>query len=102
MNRIKIVEIENFFLGTADLVRSAVNIDACIREVLKRLALAVGCEWGTYWKVDGAVLRPATLWSSPSVQASELDLDTKHLTLSMNTGTAGHVWRGRKPIGPQT
>ena len=68
--------------------------------VLEVLAHAANCEWAMYWKVDGAqhVLRPAATWRAPTVASPQLERDTAGRMLTLSEGTAGHVWRTRKPI----
>jgi hypothetical protein len=88
---------------TFDIVMSLVKtkkINEAAPEILKILGTALDCSWGTYWMVDASlhVLLPLTTWSSPDVQAAELEQDTKSRTLTLSEGTAGHVWRSQKPI----
>ena len=68
--------------------------------LLERLGEALGCDWGTVWKVDTVHLRlcPIATWNSPSHEIPALERDTKSRTLSLSEGNAGHVWRSKKPI----
>ena len=68
--------------------------------VLRLLGETLECDWGTYWHADpgSLVLRPLAKWNSDRTHAEELDQDLKFRTLSMSQGTAGHVWRSRKPV----
>ena len=72
-------------------------------ELLALLGEALGCEWGTLWKVDSSAqrLRPVATWSTANIQAGRLAEHTINRALSLSEGTAGHVWRGRKPIWTQ-
>lgn len=70
------------------------------REALQALAVALGCTWATYWKVEVATmtLRAAVWWSNPEISDRRLRSHTLGRNLSMSEGTAGHVWRSQKPI----
>lgn len=69
-------------------------------EFIKALAGSLKCSWGTYWKVNPATnkLRSVTIWSSLSTDTKKLDEKTKSKNLALNEGTAGQVWRTRKPF----
>jgi hypothetical protein len=69
-------------------------------ELLSMMARAVGGQWATYWKVSVEEMRlhPAAVWRDPGVAAEPLERDTHRRKLSLSEGTAGHVWRSRKPI----
>lgn len=43
-------------------------------------------------------LHPAAVWSESGVSADLLERDTHDRKLSLSEGTAGHVWRSRKPV----
>lgn len=69
-------------------------------ELLALLAAAFHCQWATYWKVDAGAMKllPLATWSDRSVDARRLARDTSGRRLSLSEGTAGHVWRSRKPV----
>jgi len=94
----KIAELERAFDKAVMLLRASKSIQQSANELLKLLAEAIGCEWGTFWKVDHNILRVTSTWSTPSMTATELNADTRNRTISPSEGTAGHVWRSRKPI----
>ncbi len=98
MARQRLKELERISDKAVEVILSPQSIESIESQVLQILAEALGCEWGTYWKVDADRLLPTAHWSAPGVEARELDIDTSHRTLSMSEGTAGHVWRGRKPV----
>jgi hypothetical protein len=68
--------------------------------LLSTMARAVGCQWATYWKVSAEEMRlhPAVVWRDAGVAAEPLERDTHGRKLSLSEGTAGHVWRSRRPI----
>ena len=68
--------------------------------VLILMADIFHCQWATYWQVDPVEmrLRPEVIWNHHLVRTSELDRDTRDRTLSLSEGTAGHVWRTRRPV----
>lgn len=70
------------------------------KALLQTLGECIGCDWGTYWKVDSKLLglTPAGLWHRKGIDTRTLELHTERRTLSMSEGTAGHVWRTKKPI----
>ena len=93
--------LEKCFSKAEDLLRnSAGSIEASAAELLELLGLAFECDWGTFWKVDEElhVLRPVFTWSRLGVVTVALDRDTRGRSLSLSEGTAGHVWRSRKPL----
>lgn len=91
------------FERAAALLRPHSKIEDVGSELLPLLGEALGCEWGTLWKVDSSArrLKPVATWSTPSIQTDRLAEHTIHRALSLSEGTAGHVWRGRKPIWTQ-
>lgn len=70
------------------------------RAALEALAVALGCAWATFWKVEAATLtlRAAVCWSNPDISDRRLRAHTLGRNLSMSEGTAGHVWRSQKPV----
>lgn len=70
------------------------------RLALEALAVALGCSWATFWKVEAATLtlRAAVWWSNPDISDKRLRAHTLGRNLSMSEGTAGHVWRSQKPV----
>ena len=58
------------------------------------------CQWATLWLVhpDRAVLFPDLVWNLEPSKVWHLEENTRVRTLSLSEGTAGHVWRSRKPI----
>ena len=68
--------------------------------LLSSIAVSFGCQFATYWQVDTETLQlaPVILWKSIEAHADTLLDHTRNKTLSMSQGTAGHVWRSRRPV----
>jgi hypothetical protein len=68
--------------------------------MLEALAKPFHCQWATFWKVDAKKMQlyPAAVWHENTRSTDILDRDTLQRRLSMSEGTAGHVWRLRKPV----
>jgi hypothetical protein len=92
--------LQSVFDDATTLLDESKSLEEVAPRLLALLGEALGCEWGTFWKVDPVLhrLKPIATWSTPAVRADRLAADTKSRTLSLSEGTAGHVWRGRKPI----
>ena len=76
------------------------SIDSIAKELLELIGTSLGCNWGTFWKVDpiSCVLRPTATWANAKGALEKLERDTRSRSLSLSEGTAGHVWRSQKPI----
>lgn len=100
MAKRRIEQLQTVFDRVAALLTRSADWEEVAEQLIALLGETLGCEWGTFWKVDSSLqrLRPIASWSTPSVHADRLAADTKNRTLSLSEGTAGHVWRGRKPI----
>jgi GAF domain-containing protein len=96
----RIEQLQTVFDRVATLLQGSNNLEDVAEQLIALLGQTLACEWGTFWKVDSSQqrLKPIASWSAPAVQADRLVADTKNRTLSLSEGTAGHVWRGRKPI----
>jgi len=94
----KIAAIEKLLESLGKRISSARPIEEVAREILVTLAQGLSCEWATFWIVDRSILRPICTWSDPNVNSWDLTLDTRHRTLSVYDGTAGHVWKTRVPL----
>jgi hypothetical protein len=81
-------------------VKSDSSLDQIAPQLLEELGHSLNCQWGTYWKVFPELyqLRPFATWTDSNFEAPALSRDTKNRTLSISEGTAGHVWRSRKPV----
>lgn len=81
-------------------VSHAVGLESA---TLESLAVALGCDWATYWLVDPLqpALRPYAQWTRRPMKAEQLTRDTMGRALSLSEGNAGHVWRSRKPVWSQ-
>lgn len=68
--------------------------------VLAEVAELFRCQWATLWLVDAerAMLFPDLVWNLEPSRVWHLEENTRVRTLSLSEGTAGHVWRSRKPI----
>jgi hypothetical protein len=70
------------------------------QDVLQEVATVFNCEWATYWAVhaEDRCLFPAIVWNAKGQSAMRLEEHTQRRTLSPSEGTAGQVWRSRKPV----
>ncbi len=95
----RIVRLEQTFDSVIQLFGPE-RLDDPIPSLLELLGAALECDWATYWKVDSSsyVLQPAATWHKVGVCTESLERDTKGRSLSLSEGTAGHVWRSRKPV----
>jgi hypothetical protein len=68
--------------------------------VLAKIAELFGCQWATLWLVhpDRPLLHPDLVWNLEPSKVWHLTENTTLRTLSLSEGTAGHVWRSRRPI----
>jgi hypothetical protein len=68
--------------------------------VLAQIAALFDCQWATLWLVhpDRQLLHPDVVWNLEPSKVWHLTENTTPRTLSLSEGTAGHVWRSRKPI----
>jgi GAF domain-containing protein len=96
----RLASLEGTFGAAELLIRSAASLGSISEKLLELLGTALDCDWGTFWEVDGSarVLRPVATWSRLGAKVMELEADTRGRALSLSEGTAGHVWRSRKPI----
>jgi GAF domain len=96
----RLEQLQLVFERAATLLRTHREIENVGSELLALLGEALGCEWGTLWKVDSSAqrLKPVATWSAPDIQTARLAEHTINRALSLSEGTAGHVWRGRKPV----
>jgi GAF domain-containing protein len=98
----KLEQLQGAFDEAISLRRQP-HAEKAAEEMLETLASALGCEWGTYWEVDGEAmrLRAMATWSVPGLPAEKVDrlaMDTRSRSLSLSEGNAGLVWRSRKPL----
>jgi GAF domain-containing protein len=93
-------DLSKLFEKISDLLRTKLNLESVAPQILEELGRALRCEWGTYWQVSEQFLRlePLLTWVEQGFAAPNLERDTKGRTLSTSEGTAGHVWRSRKPV----
>lgn len=96
-------QLKLVFDRAAALLRPCTQLETVGSDLLALLGEALGCEWGTLWKVDSSAqrLKPVATWSAPHIKTGPLAEHTINRALSLSEGTAGHVWRGRKPIWTQ-
>ena len=68
--------------------------------VLQAIGTVFDCMWATYWAVHPEQMRlfPDVLWNAKGPTANRLEEHTQHRALSLSEGTAGHVWRSRRPV----
>lgn len=99
----RLQQLQNIFEQVASLLAQHSETEEIASELLRLLGKALGCDWGTYWEVDFrlGVLRPAATWHAKGISAPRLEKHTHSRTLTLSQGTAGHVWRSRKPIWTQ-
>ena len=88
--------IENILLA----LKKNSDLSDILPNLLQELAVRLQCQWVTYWKVNfiSHELKPFMTWSSPGFEAQALARDTRDRRLSMSEGTAGLVWRTKRPI----
>lgn len=100
MNCMALTELERMVCEVASQFPGDLQGLEIPSRALQALAQALDCTWATYWKVDAATstLRAAVCWSTPEFFDVRLRAHTLGRQLSMSEGTAGHVWRSRKPI----
>jgi hypothetical protein len=67
---------------------------------LAMISEAFHCQWATYWKVNttDSCLEPVAVWRQRQLAGEALGRHTHERRLSLNEGTAGHVWRSGKPV----
>ena len=96
----RVPDLLNSFEAISRLLESNLHLKEIAPVILSELGRSLSCEWGTYWKVSEQrkQLIPFAKWAIPNFSAPDLDLDTQFRSLSINEGTAGHVWRSRKPV----
>jgi GAF domain-containing protein len=82
------------------LLRGGQQMEQVARAVLEQLANAVRCEWGAYWTLDPASrrLQSVASWSALGPAAERFEQDARVRTLASSQGSAGQVWRSRRPI----
>lgn len=96
----RINDLSNSFNKVSALLHENSSLADVGPKILQELGSRLNCQWGTYWKVilQSSELRPVITWTAPGFEAAALKRDTKNRSLSINEGTAGHVWRSKKPI----
>jgi hypothetical protein len=96
----KLEHLQATFDNAIMLAVSAFDNDQASIGLLEMLGTSLGCEWGTFWKVDSANYRlcPVAIWSLHGIKAPKLERDTRSRRLTISEGNAGHVWRSQKPI----
>ncbi len=67
--------------------------------LLEEIAIALRCDWAVFWEAHqaGKFLYAAVMWRHPQLAGHDLEQSTYARQLTMSEGTAGHVWRSRKP-----
>jgi hypothetical protein len=67
---------------------------------LAMISEAFHCQWATYWNVNtsDSCLEPVAVWCQSQLASEALGRHTHERRLSLNEGTAGHVWRSGKPV----
>ncbi len=97
---IRLERLQKIFDQAAKLVSRHDHFEDTALKLLAIIGEALQCDWGTYWEVDSRrhSLRAIATWSVPEIKARDLERDTRSKNLSLSEGTAGHVWRGKKPI----
>lgn len=98
--QVRITEFSKAFSNASMAIISEANLKKAAEQVLEELCRSFNCQWGTYWQVSPELqqLRPFATWSEENLDFVALDRDTKNRTLSLSEGTAGHVWRSKKPV----
>ena len=98
----RILDLSKSFTKMSQLFKSDSNsnFQKIATQILEELGASLNCQWGTYWKVSAETLQlhPFATWTEHGFDAPALNRDTKGRTLTISEGTAGHVWRSRKPV----
>jgi len=96
----RIKDLSKSFGKVSHLFRSNSSFNQVSQKTLEELGRALHCQWGTYWSVSAELqqLRPFVTWTEQGLNAPDLNRNTKNRTLSLSEGTAGHVWRSKKPV----
>jgi PAS domain S-box-containing protein len=83
---------------TRVLAASGTTAEA-IPHMLQAICENLGWEMGVFWLVDGraAILRPAHIWTAPSLEGSEFGRVSCELTFPSGEGLPGRVWASREP-----
>lgn len=70
------------------------------RSTLAEIAEIFSCQWATLWLIhpEEPRLHPDLVWNLDATQVWNLEQSTRVRTLTLSEGTAGHVWRSRKPV----
>lgn len=91
-------EIARLVAGTGLLFTQRGELDTIGRHFLRNVSIALGCQYATYWQVEGPILRAAINWHDNSVNPEALQNDNRFRTLPSSGGTATHVRRTGIPI----
>jgi hypothetical protein len=98
--QIEIQDLSTAFAKVSDLFKSNSSLKSIAPLLLQEFGRPLNCQWGTYWIVstEAHQLKPFATWIAEGFSAPELNRDTENRTLSISEGTAGHVWRSKKPV----
>jgi hypothetical protein len=96
----RIRDLTQVFAKISNLVKIKSSLETIAPEILEQLGRSLGCEWGAYWHMpeQSLKLKPLVTWIEKGFSANRLDRDTKGRVLSLSEGTAGQVWKSRKPV----
>ncbi len=98
--RARISDLSKTFENVSQFIKTDSSFDIIALRVLEELGPSLECQWGTYWKVSAELqqLQPFVTWKAQNFTSLHLDRVTLERKLSLSEGTAGHVWRSRKPV----
>ena len=94
------VILQRTFARAVERIDESLGMAGVGPDLLEILARPFHCRWAKHWKVDENKkhLYPASIWQDKSVLTDLLYRDSLNRELSISQGTAGHVWRSKKPV----
>lgn len=98
MIRLRVPELGDAVKHAVEKLRAARHMEEVAPAILELLANAAGSERASYWTVDPLQLRVIATWSAHGPDKSMRERHARPRTGSLGSGSAGHVWRTRKPL----
>lgn len=94
------LELQRNLEKVLESIAAVGRFDGADVRALAMISEAFHCQWSTYWKVNttGSCLEPVAVWCQRQLAGEALGRHTHGRRLSLNEGTAGHVWRSGKPV----
>jgi PAS domain S-box-containing protein len=81
------------------VLAESVSLAAAAPHLLQAVGERLAWEWGALWNVDcdAGVLRCASLWHAPHLEAAELDAISRETVGLPGPGLKGRVWQSAEP-----